>query len=184
MEDKLMRTSMDLKTVAKEGLRGKWGQAIGALLLTGLVSGIPLCSSAMAVGYSKYNLKVVRKENSDINDIFDGFNVFGKSLWLSIITAFFVYLWTLLLFIPGIVKTFAYSMSQFILAENHSLTAREALKNSISITNGKKGKLFYLYLSFIGWFLLGSLSFGIGYLWIIPYFYATIAAFYEDAKIA
>jgi uncharacterized membrane protein len=177
-----MRTSKELKVIAKEGLHGKWGQAIGALLLTGLVSEVPFCSPAMIVGYSKYNLKVVRKENSEISDIFDGFNVFGKALWLQIITAFFIYLWSMLLVIPGIVKSFAYSMAQFFLAENHALTAREALKSSKEIMNGKKGKLFYLYLTFIGWFLLGSLSFGIGYLWIVPYFYATTAAFYEDAK--
>ena len=99
-----MRSTKELKLIAKDGLKGKWGQAIGAMLATYIISGVPLCGSAMMVGYAGYNTKLVRKEATDFGDVFNGFNVFGKALWLTIITAFFVYLWTLLLVIPGIVK--------------------------------------------------------------------------------
>jgi hypothetical protein len=116
--NKIMKTSSELKMVAKEGLKGYRGQAIGAMLLSGIVSCVPFCSPAMMVGYSKYNLKLVRKQEKSATDVFDGFNVFGKALWLYIIMAFFLYLWSLLFLIPGIVKAFAYSMSQFYLAEN------------------------------------------------------------------
>lgn len=178
-----MRSTKELKAIAKEGLKGKWGQAMGAMLVTGIISGVPLCTPAMMVGYAGYNIKLVRKEATDFGDVFNGFNVFGKSLWLSIITAFFIYLWTLLLVIPGIIKTFAYAMAPYFLAENNSLTAREALTQSKLLMQGKKGKLFYLGLTFIGWTLVASLTFGIAYLWVGPYMSATMAAFYEDAKL-
>ena len=73
-------------------------------------------------------------------------------------------------------------MAPYCLAENNGLTAREALTQSKLLMQGKKGNLFYLDLTFIGWSLVASLTFGIGYLWVGPYMSATMAAFYEDAK--
>ena len=176
-----MKTSSELKTIAKEGLKGKWGQAIGAMLLVGIVSGVPLCSPAMQVGSCKYNIKLVRKEDTEVGDVFEGFRLFGKALWLSIIMAFFLYLWTLLLIVPGLIKAFSYSMATYILSENPQMTAREALQDSKKLMAGKKGKLFYIELSFIGWCLLGTITLGIGYIWILPYVNATFAAFYDEA---
>lgn len=176
-----MKTSAELKVIAKESLRGKYGPAIGAMLLFVLVSSVPLCSPAMQIGYNKYNLKLVRNERTDVSEVFQGFNLFGKALWLTIITGFFVYLWSLLLIIPGIIKGISYSMAPYILADNPQMTAREALRSSKSLMDGKKGKLFYLGLSFIGWVLLGSITLGIAYIWIVPYMQATFAAFYNEA---
>lgn len=178
----IMKTSSELKVIAKEGLKGKQGQAIGAMFLVILMSLAPFCSPAMNVGYCKYNLKLVRKESTTATEVFEGFNLFGKALWLNIIMAFFLYLWTLLFIIPGIVKSLAYSMANYILAENPQMTAREALRASRKLMDGKKGKLFYISLSFIGWCLLGTITLGIAYIWILPYMYATIAAFYDEAK--
>ena len=62
------------------------------------------------------------------------------------------------------------------------MTARAALSASKVMMAGKKGKLFYVILSFIGWFLLGGITLGIGYLWILPYMSATMGAFYSEAK--
>lgn len=176
-----MKSSAELKAIAKESLQGKWLQSIGAMFLYGLIAGVPLCSPAMQVGYLKYNVKLIRREYTNAADVFDGFSLFGKSLWLSIITAFFIYLWSLLFLIPGIIKSFSYSMAPYILAENPQMTAREALQASKDLMRGKKGQLFYLGLTFIGWFLLGALSLGIMYIWIVPYMQAAFAAFYDDA---
>ncbi len=179
-----MKSSAELKVIAKESLKGKFGQAIGAMLLTGLISGVPLCSSAMGVGYSKFNLQLVRKQETSAGVVFDGFSVFGKALWLNIIMVFFIYLWSLLLLIPGIVKAFAYSMSSYVLADNPQMTAREALSASKNMMAGKKGKLFYLFLTFIGWSFLCGLTFGILAFYVLPYMQATLAAFYEDARVS
>lgn len=93
-----------------------------------------------------------------------------------------VCLWTLLLFIPGIVMSFAYAMTPYILEENPELSAWEASTRSREMMKGHKFDLFYLYLSFIGWFFLCILTAGIGFIWLSPYFKSAEVAFYEDLK--
>lgn len=178
-----MSSSKELKAIAKEALQGKRGQSIGAMFIYYFLSAIPLCSPALMVGYYKYNVSLIRKEDTSAGDVCEGFSFFGKALWLSIITGFFVYLWSLLLVIPGIIKAFSYSMAPYILGDNPQMTAREALRESKRLMEGKKGKLFWLSLTFIGWSLVGVITLGIGYIWIIPYMQATYAAFYDDAIV-
>ena len=86
-------------------------------------------------------------------------------LWYSL----WVFLWSLLFIIPGIVKSIAYSQMFFILAENPRIGVRKAMQISKIITQGHKGDLFIMGLSFLGWGLLCVLSFGIGFLWLMPY---------------
>lgn len=178
-----MRSSAELKAIAKDSLRGNYGKAIGAMLLYWLVGSVIFCTPPMMVGYCRFNNKLVRKQEVGVGEVFEGFNVFGKSWWLAILTAIFVWLWSLLFIIPGIVKSFAYCLAPYVLSDNPNMTAREALRASIDLTNGNKGKLFYLGLSFIGWVIVGSLTFGIAYLWIMPYMQATFAAFYNETLL-
>jgi uncharacterized membrane protein len=178
-----MISSSELKTIAKTNLKGRWGTAIGAMLLTGIVGSLPLCQPAMTVGYAGFNTKLARGEKPNAMDILnEGFSVFGKSLWLIIITAFFVSLWSMLLLIPGIVKSYAYQMGPYILAENPTMTAREALSASKTMMAGKKGKLFWLELSFFFWILLTVITFGAAAFYVIPYISAATGAFYNEAK--
>lgn len=88
------------------------------------------------------------------------------------------FLWYLLLIIPGIIKYYAYSMVPYILAENPNIGAREAINKSIEMTNGHKFDMFVLDLSFLGWYILGLLLFGIGILFVLPYDNATKAELY------
>ena len=117
-----------------------------------------------------------------VGDVFNGFAIFGKAWWLSFITSLFTMLWTLLLFIPGIIKGISYSMAPYVLAENPEMTARQALNESKWITNGSKMDLFVLDLSFLGWILLGIASFGIAFIYIGPYISATRANAYLSIK--
>ena len=94
----------------------------------------------------------------------------------------FIALWSLLLIIPGIVKSLSYAMTPYILEENPELSANEAIDRSRAMMRGHKYDLLWLYLSFIGWFLLSFLTLGIGLLWLIPYVETAQAAFYEDVK--
>jgi uncharacterized membrane protein len=89
----------------------------------------------------------------------------------------------LLLIVPGIVKSFSYSMSYFILRDNPGMGSSKAITASRNMMKGYKGKLFGLYLSFLGWAILCVLSLGIGYLWLVPYMMQTIANFYEELKL-
>lgn len=88
----------------------------------------------------------------------------------------------LLFIIPGIVKSFSYAMTPYILEENPELSANEAIDRSRAMMKGHKFDLFWLYLSFIGWILLSILTLGIGLLWLAPYMQTATAAFYEDVK--
>ena len=127
-------------------------------------------------------LGLTKNEDISVGDAFKGFNITGKAVWLNIITNFFVFLWSLLLVIPGIIKVFSYAAAPFILADNPELTAREALSESKRIMDGHKFDLFVLQLSFFWWYILSAITFGIAYIYVVPYFQATMANFYNDIK--
>ena len=93
-----------------------------------------------------------------------------------------IMLWTLLFYIPGIIMSFAYAMTPYILEEHPEISAWDASTRSREMMKGHKFDLFYLYLSFIGWFILALLTAGIGFLWLSPYVDAAKAAFYNDLK--
>lgn len=95
----------------------------------------------------------------------------------------FTFLWTLLLIIPGYVKMYSYRMVPFILSDNPDIGARRALRLSIAMTKGHKWRMFVLDLSFLGWFLLAYLTFGIGIYFLMPYYYATQAELYATLRV-
>lgn len=103
-------------------------------------------------------------------------------VWGYVVMEIKLLLWTMLFIIPGIIKSFAYAMTPFILVEFPELTANEASKLSDELMKGHKFDLFYLLLSFIGWFLLCLFTAGIGFLWLEPYVTGALAVFYEDVK--
>ncbi|GAA0736385.1 DUF975 family protein [Clostridium oceanicum] len=90
----------------------------------------------------------------------------------------FIILWTLLLIIPGIIKSYAYRMVPYILAENPSIGCNRAIELSNEMTKGEKWNIFVFDLSFIGWYLLGVIAFGLGVMFVNPYFNATEAELY------
>ncbi len=87
-------------------------------------------------------------------------------------------LWYLLLIVPGIIKSYSYAMVPYLLAENPGIPPSRAIEMSIQITDGHKWKMFVLDLSFIGWFLLGALALGVGFLFVLPYSNTTHAQLY------
>lgn len=110
------------------------------------------------------------------------FSGYLKALGLSLLYVLFVFLWSLLLYIPGIIKGLAYSMSPFILKDKPELSANQAINLSQKMMKGHKFDFFCLMLSFIGWGILAVFTLGIGYLWLAPYMSATMVAFFEDVK--
>lgn len=90
----------------------------------------------------------------------------------------YIFLWTLLLIIPGIIKSYAYSMVPYILADNPNIGVNKAIALSNEMTRGHKADMFVLDLSFIGWYILGMIPFGLGIFFVNPYFNATNAELY------
>lgn len=186
----------ELKSLAKQQIKGK----IGSLFLVSLVvyaitfaaSFIPVVGSvasfvitpaftlSMATIY--LNLTKNPERKPEVSDAFNGFsNVLG-AFKVYIAQTVFVFLWWLLFFIPGMVKSIAYSQCFFILSENPEIGGREALKKSQELMNGHKWDYFVLVLSFFGWMILGAFTFGILYIWLIPYMDATMTNFYNSIK--
>jgi len=84
--------------------------------------------------------------------------------------------------IGAIIFGLAYSMVPFVLQDHPELSPKEALNKSRLMMRGHKGDLFILWFSFFGWWILGIMTLGIGFLWIQPYWNTAIAHFYEDIK--
>ena len=145
--------------------------------LGAIIVGGPLCMGLYIVA-----LMVARGQDIEVGNMFDGFKTFGKSVGLYLVNNIFIFLWTLLFFVPGLIKTFAYQMSYYIIQDHPEMTITEARKESIRMMKGNKWRLFCLNLSFTGWILLSFLTCGILMLWVAPYTQTAMAAFYEDLK--
>jgi len=186
----------ELRKSSRQQLKGNWGGPILACLLytviVAAVAFIPLAGAIITtiiagpfvLGIMIYFLSFVRGQQPKVDIIFSGFKTFGKALGLYLLMNLYILLWTLLLIVPGIIMSFAYSQAFLILADNPDMKVTEALRASKAMMKGYKMKFFLLGLSFIGWCLLGALTLGIGYLWLIPYMEAAYVNFYEDIKNA
>ena len=155
------------------------GVAILGWLVLSLFASIPL-----GVGYyNSLNLLLVEGDNQVTNNMFKiGYGNLLRNVGGMLLVGVFTFLWTLLLIIPGIIKSLAYSMTPFILKDYPELSANQAINLSMKMMEGRKFDLFYLYLSFIGWGILALFTLGIGYLWLMPYMYTSTAAFYQNVK--
>lgn len=116
------------------------------------------------------------------NEFKIGFGNYWHHVWGMFLNRFFVFLWSLLLFVPGIIKTLSYAMTNYILVDKPELSANEAINLSKDMMYGHKFDLFYLYLSFAGWFILCLFTLGIGFLWLYPYAQAAQVSFYLDVR--
>ncbi|MBQ0037505.1 MAG: DUF975 family protein [Clostridiales bacterium] len=147
---------------------------IGALIVVG----------PLTYGLNYMFLKQAREgQPMELGDLFKGFtDDFGGTLLIGLMTTIFTMLWSLLLIVPGIVKGLGYSMATYIKADYPEYDWKQCIEQSQNMMRGHKGELFMLYLSFIGWLLVGALCAGIGTLWVVPYIQASEAQFYESIK--
>ena len=127
-------------------------------------------------------LKISRTgEEANVGDLFEGFKQdFGGNILLMIMIEVFTFLWSLLFVIPGIIKAFSYSMAYYVKIDHPEYDWNACIKESMRIMDGHKMDLFILDLSFIGWGLLGIITCGIGFIWIVPYYRQTKANFYRS----
>ncbi|MDE6762717.1 MAG: DUF975 family protein [Oscillospiraceae bacterium] len=138
----------------------------------------------LAMGVMDWFRRSIREKIS----LKEAFRPFGRGrFWGSIGTCvlmqLYTFLWSLLFIVPGIIKSYSYSMTMYIKAENPEIAPSRAIELSMLMTDGHKGDLFYLHLSFLGWFLLSSLTYNIlGIVYVFPYFYAAKSFAYEELK--
>ena len=164
------------------------------------------------LGYATFNLKLVDNKDVALADLFSQFHRLGDGFCMNFLMGLYTLLWTLLFIIPGLIKTYSYAMTPYILAENPGMTATDAITESRRIMDGNKWRLFCLGFSFIGWGLLcaaptlialfivsrmaietqnlavllwiipASIPSFIGSLFLTPYQEAAWAAFYRDVS--
>ena len=137
----------------------------------------------VGVGYARFNLDLVdRQKEPEIGTLFGYFTYWKTTAAAKFLQGLYVFLWSLLFVIPGIVAGYSYAMTGYILAEHPELTASEAIEQSKQMMSGNRFRLFCLQFSFIGWDLLCALTLGIGNLWLRPYKQAAEAAFYREVS--
>lgn len=185
-----MRNS-ELKSRAREALRDRWGIAIlTSLIFVGInyiAGNIPLASwitPVFAFGFARFYLDLVRGADAKIESVFtESFSDFLKKWGTSLLKILYLVLWYLLFIIPGIVKSYSYAMTEYIMLDHPEVCYNQAITKSREMMDGYKWKLFVLDLSFIGWRILSFFTCGIlDLLFVNPYVNATRAQFYEELK--
>ena len=199
-----MMNSSQIRKNAWESLRSRYWDCFAVtvivMVISGAVSGIsgigekyPALSFLylmlsifvqipLGIGYNRFYIKSAH-EKTDITEIFLFFKLgYMNVIKISIVSGLKIFLWSLLLIIPGIIKSFEYAMIPFILAENPELEMSEVFRLSKMMMDGNKFRYFCLGLSFVGWILLGILTLGIGIVFLDPYITASFTLFYEDVR--
>ena len=179
----------DYRRLAWQALSGHWGPMVVIYLVYALLIGVLsytgigslLFSGVLMIGVASTALSLLRTSDTRVEYLFDGFKGdLTNALIASILYNVFISLWSLLFVIPGIVKTYSYAMTFYILRDNPNMPANDAITASRKMMDGNKFRLFCLHFSFIGWIILSAFTAGILLLWVIPYMQTAQAAFYED----
>nr|WP_315021628.1 DUF975 family protein [uncultured Aminipila sp.] len=220
-------TSKNIRALARVSLQGKWKLAViatavymialmipatildmifggedGVSLLSGLYTF--LVTAPFTVGYSIFCLNLFRRKECEVAQVFYGFEKFFKAIGLYIVMCIFIFLWCLLLIVPGIIAAYRYSQAFLIMADHPEYGIMQCLAESKRIMIGNKMKFFCIELSFIGWAILaaiptgilsaiftftapslqsiGSLIGSVTYFWLMPYICVAGVAFYELAN--
>ena len=184
----------ELKAHARQMMSGNMGMLIVCMVIVGALAGV--CSAIpyigpvlgicvlgpLSLGEAYIYLNLTRGYEPDVNVLFSGFQRFTDTLVLTILMRIFIFLWSLLLFVPGVIKAISYSQAYYILAEHPEMSGKEALDASIEMMDGHKMDYFVLLLSFIPWILLCTITCGLAVLYVYPYMDATLVNFYRTIK--
>ena len=144
---------------------------------------ITLLLIPFTIAASGYYLNHIRGFNPEWKSLYkEGIDNYGSYLVTGVLVNVFTFLWSLLFVVPGIIKSLAYSQANYVIHDNPRLKGKEAIEISKRMTNGFKGDLFSMYLSFIGWYILVGLTGGILSIYVTPYVETTAAMYYENLK--
>ena len=143
---------------------------------------ITLITSVLGAGLTGYCLAIRHGKQMPVTSLFDGFSSVGRIVWLQILMSAMIWLWCLLLIVPGIIAAYRYRFALLNLLENPEISAMEAIRMSKEQTMGYKMDLFMLDLSFLGWLLLNVCTLGVLSIWLQPYYTLTTIAYYDNIR--
>lgn len=181
----------DFRRMGRETMQGNFGMIFLVLLIGGAIVGALsitaigsiIVAGPIAVGTAFVLVALTRKESVELGDMFNGFRTgFADNLLAGLLVSVFTFLWSLLFIVPGIIKSYAYSMTTYILADEPGTPAMEAISRSQEMMKGHKWQYFCMQFSFIGWILLCADTFGLAAIYVMPYMSAAQAAFYNELK--
>lgn len=190
-----MKQNSELRAQAREVLTDHWGMAAVVALIFFAIEGgsrsipfsilfvqLPLTILLLPLSYgiSIVFLNRVRGGKITVGELFSGFNDYARILGTMLLMVLYMLLWSLLLIVPGIIKSYSYSMTPYVIKDHPELGFNGAIEESMAMMEGRKMKLFLLDLSFIGWGILCIFTLFIGFFWLSPYMLTARAAFYED----
>lgn len=203
-----MISNKEIRTIARQELKGFWTMPVLATLVYIVIAvvlqtpsyfakipslAIPMSTLTwvisilvvfpLAYGFTLAFLHFLREDKEDtVEAMFCGFKTYGRAIGVYLLETVLLFLWFLLLIIPGIIKSLAYSLTFFISKDHPELSAYECIQRSNDMMKGHKMQLFLLYLGFFGLAILSVFTLFIGMLWLTPFFQVCLAEFYENLK--
>lgn len=168
-----------------------FASSITLAIILGIISGgvlvfiTELLALPLYIGFISYILSLTREEEVSLTDIFQYYKKIGLIVVTLIISYVFIIFGYILLIIPGIMIAFSLVMVGYLLADSKETSISEAkniIRESIEMMNGYKLDYFIFELSFIGWYFLGAITFGIAYIYVIPYFTFANTLYYQRLK--
>jgi len=197
-------TNAEIRAWAKEKIKGKIWEILPALIVASIITNLSFSTSSTAangevvrttysfgwlfyfveVGMTYFLVKFVTDQKYEFNDIFHFAKDFGRCLGTNLLAGIKVFLWALLLIVPGIMKAFSYAMIPYLLADEKykDLKITEILAKSEEMMNGHRMDLFMLILSFIGWHILAAFTLFLLEIWVAPYQSVAMTKFLNDIK--
>lgn len=168
-----------------------FASSIALAIILGIISGgvlafiTELLALPLYIGFISYILSLTREEEVSLTDIFQDYKKIGLIVVTLIISYVFIIFGYILLIIPGIMIAFSLVMVVYLLADSKETSiseARNIIRESREMMNGYKLDYFIFELSFIGWHFLGAITFGIAYIYVIPYFTFANTLYYQRLK--
>ena len=182
-----------LRAQARESLNGKWRPIIVVTIMLSLPIFILSMISVLGtiidfllfgvvwISYLSFFLPIARNKKVRVNTLFSGFKRYEFYTMVYLLFLLKLIIGTIIFIIPGLIAKYRYQLVPFVIADNPNITNPADVLNKCKILmEGNKWRLFTLQMSFIGWWFLSVLTFGIGFLWLVPYMNVTFAKLYDD----
>ena len=179
--NEMLRLASEGNSEAVMEMMTKATPSAGASLIDSLLR---LAMAVVGVGFSLFVMNSVRRSQPAIGNLLDGFGMFPRVLFLIILQIVLIFLWSLLLVIPGIIAAYRYSFAVYVMIDHPEMSAMDCLRESKRLTTGYKRQLFLLDLSFIFWFLLTMIPV-VGYIaqvYVTPYMESARVLYYEQIR--
>lgn len=149
---------------------------------TAILIAFQLVIIILSFGYTGYLLRVVRGESSGVGNLLDGFGIAGRAIVLTIFIDVLVALASALLFVPGVILSYAYAMARRLQMDHPDWSPVRCMRESRYMMRGHKWDFFVLQLSFLGWFILATIP-GVS-VFVKPYVSLAETVFYENLRAA